>query len=141
VKTRLFLAAALVVALAAAGCSSIRPASKTIEISMDEVLNQSAITRDVTMSIRHSLKVSLGSNHTTPYRWTADPKIGDSTILKQTSHDYVQPRTDRVGAPGREVWMFIALKAGTTTIQAQYASIVGSDPTPTCVFTAKVTVQ
>jgi len=136
------IALALLIASALLGCSSgSKGATKTIEVSIDDVLNQSAITRDVTLSVGDTLKLSLGANRTTPFRWTLDPMNGDPTILKQTSHEYVQPPTDRTGAPGAEGWVFTALKAGTTTIQAEYASIVGSNPEPTCIFTAKVTVH
>lgn len=113
----------------------------TIQVPMDDVLKQSAIGQDVTLAVGDTLKVTLGSNHTTPYHWTADAKVGDATILTQTSHDYVRPDSAALGAPGAEVWMFTALKAGTTTIATDYTSIVGSDPAPVCTFTARVTVQ
>ncbi|WP_205873536.1 protease inhibitor I42 family protein [Mycobacterium camsae] len=123
------------------GCSSpSKAATKTIDVSMDDVLNQSAITRDVTLAVGDSLKVSLGSNKSTPYRWTSDPKIGDAALLKQAGHEYLRSTTDRMGAPGTEVWTFTALKSGTTTIVAKYGSVVG-DAAPTCTFTANVTVQ
>jgi inhibitor of cysteine peptidase len=134
---------AMLVSSAVLGCStgSRAASTETIEVSMDDVLKQSAITRDATLAVGDTLKVTLGSNHSTPYRWTADPKIGDSAILKQTSHVYAHSNTDRMGAPGSEVWTFTALKGGTTTIVAGYASVVGSDTSPTCTFTANVTVK
>ncbi|OBK25384.1 hypothetical protein A5634_26535 [Mycobacterium asiaticum] len=123
------------------GCSGLsQEATKTIDVSIDEVMNQSSITRDITLAPGDTLKLSLGANHTTPYRWTPDPKIGDAGVLKQNSHKYVSEHTGRVGAPGTEVWMFTALKAGKTTIVASYGSVVG-DAAPTCTFTANVTVQ
>jgi inhibitor of cysteine peptidase len=147
VKTRLVLLVALLVAsvvFGGVGCSKGSPqATKTIEVPMDDVLNGSDISRDVTLAVGNTLKVVLGSNHTTPYRWMADAKIGDPAIVKQTSHEFVQPHADDhvMGAPGTEVWMFTALKTGTTTIATTYATFVGGDNTPTCTFTAKVTVQ
>jgi inhibitor of cysteine peptidase len=142
VKPSLLVMVAVLVVSAAVGCSHGRQAAtKAIEVSMDDVLTQSLIGRDVTLAVGDTLKVTLGSNHTTPYRWPADAKIGDATIVKQTSHDYVRPKSDLMGAPGTEVWMFAALKPGTTTIVTAYAGIVGSDPTPTCTFTAGVTVK
>ncbi|SOJ56008.1 hypothetical protein MSIMFB_03485 [Mycobacterium simulans] len=144
-KTRLIAAVAMFVTLIAVGvvaCSTkSQAATKTIDVSMDDVLNQTTISRDVTLSVGDTLKVSLGSNHSTPFRWTDDPKIGDSTILTQSSHEYVPAKTDLIGAPGTEVWTFTALKSGTTTVVARYASVVGSDPAPTCTFTANVTVK
>lgn len=133
--------AVLVLFLMLVGCSSpSKAATKTIDVPIDDVLNQSSITRDVTLAVGDTLKVSLGANHTTPYRWTDDPKIGDAALLKQASHEYVRGDTDRMGAPGTEVWTFTALKSGKTTIVANYRSVVG-DAAPTCTFTANVTVQ
>ncbi|MDP7701291.1 protease inhibitor I42 family protein [Mycobacterium sp. TY815] len=135
------LMAILAAFLMLVGCSSpSKAATKTIEVSIDEVLKESAITRDVTLAVGDTLKISLGANHSTPYRWTADPKIGDAALLKQDSHEYLRGNTDRMGAPGTEVWTFTALKSGKTTIVANYGSVVG-DAAPTCVFTANVTVQ
>ncbi|WP_423202314.1 protease inhibitor I42 family protein [Mycobacterium decipiens] len=131
----------LLVFLAVLGCTSSRAANNAIDVPIDDVLTQSAITRDVTLSVGDTLKVALGSNRTTAYRWTADPKVGDAAILQQTGHEYVRPNTDRMGAPGTEVWLFTALQAGTTTIVTEYSSVVGSDTAPVCTFTAKVTVH
>ena len=85
--------------------------------------------------------MKLGSNYTTPYRWTPETKIGDPRVLKQTSHEFVPPSSDALGAPGAEVWQFTALKPGTTTIGTSYTSFVGKDPKPACTYTATVTVQ
>ncbi len=108
---------------------------------MSDVLKQGAITQNVTLAVGNTLTVKLGSNYSTPYRWAIDTKIGDSTIVKQTSHEFVHPTSDALGAPGTEVWTFAALKAGKTTITTSYTSIVGKNPQPSCVYTANVTVQ
>jgi inhibitor of cysteine peptidase len=144
VKIRLLLAVAVLVASMAVGCtfaSRNPPTSKTLEVPMGDVLKQSAITQDVTVGVGNTLTVKLGSNYSTPYRWTIDTKIGDPTILKQTGHEFVQPTSDALGAPGTEVWTFTALKAGATTITTSYKSFVGKDPKPTCTYTTNVTVQ
>jgi inhibitor of cysteine peptidase len=138
---RVRLLAAVAVFVLLVGCSGgSKAATKSIDVSLDDVLNQSAITRDVTLAVGDSLKLSLGANHSTPFRWTPDPKIGDGGILRQASHEYVHGNTDRMGAPGTEVWLFTALKSGKTTIVASYGSVVG-DAATTCTFTANVTVQ
>ncbi|OBI92839.1 protease inhibitor I42 family protein [Mycobacterium asiaticum] len=138
-KVRLLTSMAALLLLA--GCTGgNEAATKSVDVPIDDVLNQSAISRDVTLEVGETLKVSLGANHSTPYRWTPDPKIADTAVLKQTGHEYIHADTDRVGAPGTEVWMFSSLRPGKTTIVASYGSIVG-DAAPTCVFTANVTVQ
>ena len=108
---------------------------------MDDVLKQSAITQNVTLGVGNTLTVKLGSNYSTPYRWKIDTTIGDSTIVKQTDHRFVQPTSDARGAPRTEVWTFAALKPGSTTITTSYVSILGKNAKPACTYTAKVTVQ
>jgi inhibitor of cysteine peptidase len=144
VKTRLLLAVAMLVASMAVGCtfpSRNPPNVKTLVVPMGDVLKQSAITQNVTLAVGNTLTIKLASNYSTPYRWAIDTKIGDPTIVKQTGHEFVQPTSDALGAPGTEVWTFSALKPGTTTISTSYSSFVGKDTKPACTYTANVTVQ
>ncbi|HWF68093.1 MAG TPA: protease inhibitor I42 family protein, partial [Mycobacterium sp.] len=143
-KIRFLVTVAMLVTSMLVGCtfqSRNPPTSKTLQVSMDDVLKQSVITQNVTLSVGNTLTVKLGSNYTTPYRWMADTKVGDQTIVKQTSHQFVQPTSDALGAPGTEVWTFTPLKPGITTITTYYTSFVGRDATPKCAYNAIVTVQ
>lgn len=108
---------------------------------MNEVLTQSEIKQDITLSVGNTLVVELGSNYTTPYRWNPDTKIGDASIIKQLSHEFVPPTSDALGAPGNEEWTFSALKPGTTAASTSYTSFVGKDAKPACTYTLTVTVQ
>jgi len=144
VKIRLLVTLAMLVSSMLLGCtfaSRNPPSTKTLEVPINDVLKQSVITQNITLAVGNTLKVSLGSNYTTPYRWKADTKIGDPSIVKQTNHQFVQPTTDAMGASGAEVWTFTALKSGATTITTSYASFVGKDTKPVCTYTANVTVQ
>jgi inhibitor of cysteine peptidase len=144
VKIRLLVTVAILVSSMLMGChfaSRNPPTSQTLEVAMGDVLKQNAITQDVTLGVGNTLTLRLGSNYTTPYRWTIDTKIGDPTVVKQTSHEFVHPTSDALGAPGTEVWTFTALKPGTTTITTAYSSIVGKDSKTACTYTANVTVQ
>ena len=144
VKIRLLVTVAMLVSSMLVGCafqSRNPPTSKTLQVSMDDVLSQSVVTENVTLAVGNTLTLKLGSNYTTPYRWTADTKIGDETIVKQTDHKFVHPTTDARGAPGTEVWTFTALKPGITTITTYYTSFVGHDAAPKCAYNATVTVQ
>jgi inhibitor of cysteine peptidase len=144
VSVRVVLAVAALVASTAMGCafaSRNPPNSQTLQVPMDDVLKQNTISQNVTLAVGNTLTVKLGSNYSTPYRWKPDTKIGDSTIVKQNSHEYVQPTSDALGAPGTEEWTFTALKPGKTTITTSYASIVGKDNKTVCTYTANVTVQ
>jgi inhibitor of cysteine peptidase len=144
VKIRLLVTVAMLVSSMLVGCTfaSRSPSpNKILEVPMDDVLKQSVITQNVEMEVGNTLTVKLGSNYSTPYRWAIDTKIGDSTIVKQTDHRFVQPTSDTRGAPGTEVWTFTALKPGSTTITSSYASILGKSAKPACTYTANVTVR
>ena len=143
-KMRLLVTVAMLVPPMLAGChfaSRNPPSTKTLQVPMHEVLTQSVITQNITLDAGNTLVVKLGSNYTTPYRWTPETKIGDPGIVKQTNHEFVPPSSDALGAPGAEVWTFTALKPGTTTIGTSYTSFVGKEPKPACTYTANVTVQ
>lgn len=143
-KIRLLVAVVVLVSSTVLGChfeSRNPPSTKTLQVSMDDVLKQSVITQNTTLAVGNTLIVKLGSNYSTPYRWKPDTKIGDPAVVKQTGHEFVQPTSDVLGAPGTEVWTFTALKPGTTTISTSYTSFVGKDTKPACTYTANVTVQ
>lgn len=140
-NTRLLVIVAILVSLLVPGPIASAQPTKTIEISMDDVMNQKVINRDIRLAVGDTLQVSLGANHSTPYSWTPQTHIADPSIVEQTSHEYAAPNPPPgiVGAPGSEVWQFKALKAGTTAIATDYT--MSTDPTPACTFTANVTVQ
>lgn len=91
------------------------------------------------MSVGDVLRVILGANHSTPFWWSADSRIGDSTVIEQTNHEYVAGAT--TGGPGNEVWTFKALTVGTTTIAIDETNKTSPGTAPLRTFTAKVTVQ
>jgi inhibitor of cysteine peptidase len=144
VKVRLLVTVAVLMLSTVVGChfaSRNPPSTKTLQVPMADVLTQSEISQTVTLAVGNTLIVQLGSNYTTPYRWNPDTKIGDSSIIKQLSHEFEQPASDALGAPGTEVWTFTALKPGTTTVRTAYTSFVGKDAKPACTYTLTVTVQ
>lgn len=141
---RLLATVAVLILSTLVGChfkSRNPPSTQTLQVPMDDVLKQSVINQSIALSVGNTLIVKLGSNYTTPYRWSPETKIGDSTIIKQTSHQFVPPNSDAMGAPGTEVWTFSVLKSGSTTISTSYTSFVGKDSKPACTYTANVTVQ
>lgn len=144
VKVRLLVTVAALILSTVVGChfaSRNPPSTKTVNVPMTDVLTQSEINQDVTLAVGNTLIVRLGSNYTTPYRWNPNTKIGDTSVIKQLSHEFEQPSSDALGAPGTEVWTFAALKPGTTTVSTTYTSFVGKDAKPACTYTLKATVQ
>jgi len=144
VKIRLLIAVVVLVSSTVVGChfaSRNPPPTKSLKVPMVDVLNQSDISQSITLDVGNTLYVKLGSNYSTPYRWKPDMKVGDSGVVRQKNHQFVQPSSDALGAPGTEVWTFEALRPGSTTISTTYNNFVGKDSNPACTYTATVTVQ
>lgn len=144
-KTRVFAMVAIIVSMAVPGCTSnpgpqqsTQPSTtqKTVDVSDASGDN---ITRDVTIAVDDTLKVTLVANHSTPFWWAPDAKIGDPGVIQQTSHEYVASNT--TGGPGTEVWTFKALKAGTTTITNDETNVANRSAGVSRTFKANVTVQ
>ncbi len=109
-----------VMSLSLFACASAA-AAESVEISIDDFSNQKDISREITVSAGDSFKVSLESNATTGFSWPEQAQISDVAVLEQTNHEYIEPESDLVGAPGQEVWTFKALKKGTATISMDYS--------------------
>ena len=86
------------------------------QVSADE----SSSGKQVEIAVGGSLTVTLESNATTGYSWELK-EIGDTSILQKTDNKYVAPTSGLIGAGGKEVWNFKALKAGKTTLSMEYS--------------------
>jgi len=127
------LVALLVVSIAfMGGCAKTPPIPPTIQVEpvgysdvcipIGEFRNHPHI--DVVMHGRAGggLTVALGSNPTTGFQWSELAEISDESIIQQVSHKFVGPGIDKPpGTPGEEVWIFKALKRGTTTTFLEYS--------------------
>jgi inhibitor of cysteine peptidase len=101
-------------------CATVASAN-SVEVSINDFSSQNNITREITVSAGGSFKISLESNATTGFSWPEQAEIGNTAIVKQTDHEYIAPTSDLMGAPGKEVWTFKALKKGTTIIAMEYS--------------------
>jgi inhibitor of cysteine peptidase len=90
--------------------------SPTKQISVDE----SSSGKQVEIAAGGSLTITLESNVTTGYSWELK-QIGDTSVLEKTDNKYEAPTSSLIGAGGKEVWNFKALKAGKTTLSMEYS--------------------
>jgi inhibitor of cysteine peptidase len=95
--------------------------------------------KQVELSVGELLVVTLESNVTTGYSWTLTG-ISDESVLQKTKNEYVAPKTNLIGASGKEVWTFKALKKGNTTISLGYSRPWESTP-PVETFSLTVVVN
>ena len=86
----------------------------------DVSVNESSSGKQVELFVGGTLTVTLDSNATTGYSWEL-AGISDTGVLEKTDNKYEAPTSGLMGAGGKEVWTFKALKAGTTTLSMDYS--------------------
>jgi inhibitor of cysteine peptidase len=93
----------------------------SVDVSCDDFSKQQHISKELAAAVGDSFTVTLCSNATTGFQWSESAQISDPTVVQQMDHKFVSPKADGlVGAPGKEVWTFKALKKGTSTISLEY---------------------
>ena len=93
----------------------------SVEASCDDFGTQPHMSKQINVAAGNTFTVTLCSNATTGFQWSESAQIGDQTVVQQTGHEFVAPNaTGMVGAAGKEVWTFKALKKGTSTIALEY---------------------
>lgn len=76
--------------------------------------------KEVKIGIGGSLTVTLTSNQTTGFQWELK-EINDTSMLQKIDSKYEASTTGLLGASGKEIWTFKALKAGRATINMEYS--------------------
>jgi len=112
-KSKLALICAIVaISLCLVACS-VAPSLVSVDASYSG--------QQVEVAVGGSVIVTLESNASTGFQWVL-VSIGDETVLEKVANTYESPEdTDMVGAPGKEIWTFKALKKGTSTISMEYS--------------------
>lgn len=74
---------------------------------------------NITTKVGNNFKIELKSNATTGYQWRLAKPVDDK--IQFLSSDYIAPNTNLMGAGGKEIWTFKAVKKGETKICFEYA--------------------
>ena len=110
-----FPAAAL--AFAAAAFVALPSAATTLPPHSPVFIERDA-SQPASVSAGEEFLVALASNVTTGYSWTAT--IGDATVLSSGGNAYQPPGSPAMGAGGQQIFLFNALRPGSTTITFEY---------------------
>jgi inhibitor of cysteine peptidase len=122
------------------GCA-VAPGQASVNLTCGDFASQNHIIRQLSVKAGDSFTVTLGSNPTTGFQWES-AIISDPGVLTETSHQFVGPEDENlVGAAGRDVWTFRALKKGTSTISIAYSRPWEGGEKGVWTFTAVVTVK
>jgi predicted secreted protein len=125
-KTKLCILVSLLMmgALILGGCGPSRSQEASVDVSCDDFMRTQNVGREVAVPVDGSLTVTLCSNPTTGFRWES-ARIGDQTVLEETSHKFVPPQEGKTppapGTAGREVWTFRAIRRGKSTVAMDYS--------------------
>lgn len=73
----------------------------------------------ISVNAGKNFMIELKSNPTTGYKWQLAEPLNER-IVKLVSSDYLAPNTNLVGAGGKEIWIFKAVKKGEAKIILDY---------------------
>ncbi|MCI5196900.1 MAG: hypothetical protein D3919_11880 [Candidatus Electrothrix sp. AW5] len=121
------ITAMIVISLVLSGCvpkKHVEGSSKQVEVGCNKnSLNNKEMSKDITVAVGDEFTLSLCSNATTGYRWPEQADISDTEAIQQIGHAYIAPPIKNppvMGAPGKEVWTFKAMKKGQNTVYLEY---------------------
>jgi inhibitor of cysteine peptidase len=138
-KTGLICAVALLTTLLF-GCAAASEQA-SVNLTCDDFMNQNHILGELSVTAGNSFTVTLCSNPTTGFQWES-AVISDQSVLTETNHQFFEPEDENlVGAAGRDVWTFQALKKGTSNISIAYSQPWEGGEKGGWTFTAAVTVK
>jgi len=122
-KKRLFLVGTIVTALLTLSACASAPKQVSVNVSWDDFKKEQHISKEVKVLVDGSLTIALYSCPAEGRRWSESAQISEQTILQQTDHKLVMPKSEPPpppGTPGQEVWTFKALRKGESTISMEY---------------------
>ena len=98
---------------------------QTIEATIDEFSQSKNLSKSLELNNGDTLTLILGSNPTTGFSWQEQAQISDKAVLEQTDYKYLEPASKDgqplMGASGKDVRTFKALKAGTSVVSLSYS--------------------
>jgi inhibitor of cysteine peptidase len=112
-----------------AGCGSRVPRQVALEGDMDISIKKGGV-----------LEISIESNPTTGYLWSLEGFSGTDVLASMGKYKYVR-LSDRLGAGGKQIYSFKAVKKGNARLIFEYRREWEKKDNPEKRYTAKVTVN
>ncbi len=80
-----------------------------------------AATLNETIKLGETYQLSLKSNPTTGFRWElkTKPLYSERTSVDEFG-EFIEPSTDQMGAPGKQIFTFLGKNAGEEHIELSY---------------------
>jgi inhibitor of cysteine peptidase len=119
--------------LALVACSQATEASSKTSIGVGDA------GKTISLHLGDTLVVTLDGNITTGYNWLMQPM--DPEILKQVGEPAYTPESNKVGAPGKIVLTFQAVKTGQANLVLNYMRSFEKETPPLNTFEVTVVVK
>lgn len=113
------------------GCTAARPDVRLVDADSGGT---------VTLEAGQRMRIVLESNASTGFTWTVSDSPNAAVLVPLGEPFYVDAVSDLVGAPGYQVFDFLAVSPGTTSIALSYVRPTTSEP-PASVWSTTVTVE
>ena len=97
--------------------------------------------RSLDMRTGQTLELEVDSNPTTGYSWAVASSRNSGVLRQKRKDKYVPPSTDLVGAGGKQIFYFEALKRGRAVLSFEYRRPWEKDKGPAEKYTVIVDVH
>jgi inhibitor of cysteine peptidase len=120
-KIKLLLAVmAAVLAITVIGCNRSGK-EVAVQSTYDDFIQQKSQVKNVTVTLRDILKITLPANPSTGFKWEV-AGISDQAVMVQDGEpEYNLPESSAIGAFGQETWTFKPQQIGTCIISMTYS--------------------
>jgi inhibitor of cysteine peptidase len=111
-----------------------------VDVTCEEFRDKSPdIANEFEIEVGDKIMVKLCSNPSTGFEW--DYEMTGDDILKLEDHDFEEPEGDIVGAAGRDVYTFKAIRRGTGGVRMEYSRPWEGGEKAEWTYTMDVTVK
>ncbi len=90
--------------------------------------------------VGQQFSIGLEANPSTGYAWQLDQPL-DVSLIQFITNLYIQPASELLGAPGRELWVFKAIGQGQARIVLKYVRPWQKDSAPAKLNTFRLIVK
>ena len=80
---------------------------------------------ETTIEVGDEITVTLCTLSNRGYHWSEEVQIDHPDVLEVLSHEYERGRSPMGGIPGKETWIFRALKPGTAVVSLEHTQPSG----------------
>lgn len=114
-KIHFIIASLVVITILAIGCGIIY--SNSLKTPADTEVSENQ--ENIVVNAGQEYTITLISNPSTGYSWSVDDAY-DKNVTTMISNKFQAANTNKIGAPGKELWVFKGAGKGSTKLEFTY---------------------